>query len=73
MILRDVDCDEIDKKANLIISFLQTGFLANIGEHLEQYVFEPVNVKIFKLLKNTGNVSEKHQIYFTHTTKVELI
>ena len=52
---------------------MQTGFLENREKHLGQYVFETVNVKIFKLLKNTGNVSEKLQIYLTDTTKVELI
>ena len=52
---------------------MQTGFLEKREKHLRQYVFQPVNVKIFKLLKNTGIVSEKHQIYLTDTTNVELI
>ena len=71
--LRDVDCDESDQKATLIISLMQTDFLANREKHLGQYGFEPVNVKIFKLLKNYGNVSEKHRIDLTDPTKVEFI
>ena len=63
--LRDVDCDTSDKMATLIISSMQTDFLAYREKLLGQYGLEPVNIKIFKLLKNNGNGSEKHRIDLT--------